>query len=270
MRKNIVTLSSDEWNSIVARLNSMKRSGAYDAFTQRHMDAMMNLTRFAGETNTQRNVAHRGPAFLPWHRQSLLEFEAEFGLSLPYWNWEVLGSNWRRSRVWNLIGANGSASEGGRITTGPFAGWTSIIFNSNGTYAPRSGIIRQWSSGGSMNPVSMGLTTYDVSPWSESTDLSRSFRQTLEQAHNTVHSVIGGDIRSGTSPNDPLFWFHHCNVERIFWRWQARNGYNNYAPVTGGPLGHNRGDTMRRLGTSVTVGSVLDARTLGVSYDTLG
>ncbi len=266
MRKNIDSLTSAEWDDVVAGLNDMKSSGAYDAFTRRHMDAMMQLTRLPGETNTQRNVAHRGPAFLPWHRKSLLEFEAALGVSLPYWNWETNGTNWRNAGIWSQVGGNG---QGSAITAGPFADWTSIIYD-NGSYVPRDGIIRNWNSGGSINRVSVFLRTYDVAPWSENVSTSQSFRQRLESAHNNVHNLVGGDMASGTSPNDPVFWFNHCNVERIFWRWQARNGYSNFAPGSGGPTGHNRNDIMQRLNTAVTINSVLDARRLGVTYDTLG
>jgi tyrosinase len=271
VRKNINSLSSAEWTKLLAGLNRLKASGDYDAFTWRHMNAMMELTLRPGETNSQRNVAHRGPAFLPWHRKSLLEFEAALGMQLPYFAWDGLGRNWKSAPIWNRIGGNGDPRRGYALSSGPFAGWVSLIYAADGNYYLRDGLVRQFDPAGSMGSVSVSGRTYDVNPFSESSNPSNSFRQTLEDAHNNIHVLVGGDFSAGTSPNDPLFWFHHCNVDRIFYRWQQRNGFNNYAPVTGGPLGHNKNDILRHvISSSTTIASVLDPRPLGITYDTLG
>ncbi|EME47152.1 hypothetical protein DOTSEDRAFT_69194 [Dothistroma septosporum NZE10] len=53
----------------------------------------------------------------------------------------------------------------------------------------------------------------------------------LEAIHNSVHTTGGGPGSSGVSGGhltylpiaayDPLFWLHHCNVDRIFALWQT-------------------------------------------------
>jgi hypothetical protein len=53
----------------------------------------------------------------------------------------------------------------------------------------------------------------------------------VESPHNTIHDVIGGkggnmsDI--SISAFDPLFWLHHCNIDRFFYNWlfDATNGF---------------------------------------------
>jgi tyrosinase len=60
-----------------------------------------------------------------------------------------------------------------------------------------------------------------------------SCSQSLEGIHNTVHVTAGGpgsnSVSSGhmsvlpTASFDPLFFLHHCNVDRIFAMWQAIN-----------------------------------------------
>ena len=51
------------------------------------------------------------------------------------------------------------------------------------------------------------------------------FSQKVEYGpHAVVHSVIGGkngDMSKWTSPNDPLFWLHHANIDRLFNIWQT-------------------------------------------------
>ena len=38
--------------------------------------------------------------------------------------------------------------------------------------------------------------------------------------HNTAHNYIGGHMSTGASPNDPIFWMHHCYIDRIWAHWQ--------------------------------------------------
>lgn len=63
----------------------------------------------------------------------------------------------------------------------------------------------------------------------------------LESPHNSIHLAVGGcDIpnydrspiegangdmgENDTAGLDPIFYFHHCNVDRMFWLWQKKHG----------------------------------------------
>ncbi len=41
--------------------------------------------------------------------------------------------------------------------------------------------------------------------------------------HNNVHKFIGGWMSANESPNDPIFWMHHGNVDRIWHQFQRLN-----------------------------------------------
>ena len=42
------------------------------------------------------------------------------------------------------------------------------------------------------------------------------------EMHNKVHLYIGGLMKDvPTSSNDPIFWLHHCNVDRLYEKWLA-------------------------------------------------
>jgi len=49
----------------------------------------------------------------------------------------------------------------------------------------------------------------------------------LETPHNTIHDVIGGEDGNMAYVNisafDPLFWLHHCNMDRHFYTWLYNN-----------------------------------------------
>jgi len=70
----------------------------------------------------------------------------------------------------------------------------------------------------------------------------------IESPHNSIHLAVGGyDVPTGpnagdfsaidgangdmgendTAGLDPIFFFHHCNVDRVFWLWQKKHGYKD-------------------------------------------
>lgn len=49
-----------------------------------------------------------------------------------------------------------------------------------------------------------------------------------DQIHGRVHLWIGGSMSASSSPNDPLFWLHHANLDRIWAEWQDRHGIFNF------------------------------------------
>lgn len=79
-----------------------------------------------------------------------------------------------------------------------------------------------------------------------------------------------GTMAANSSPNDPAFWLHHTNIDRIWSEWMRRHG-QVYVPESGGPIGHNIDDAMwpyTHLGMTVTPRMMLDSRDLGYIYDT--
>jgi hypothetical protein len=48
----------------------------------------------------------------------------------------------------------------------------------------------------------------------------------LETPHGTIHTSVGGSGGSmssiSTAAHDPIFWLHHCNIDRYFYNWMKR------------------------------------------------
>jgi tyrosinase len=264
----------------------------WDLFVVWHHRAMMTMTP---PTQSDRNAAHSGPVFLPWHRYMLLLLELHFqrvlgnpDFGLPYWDWAADGdlprSQQATTSLWSAGGIGGSGSP---VTTGPFTSASfRIRVDSNALGSLRStnrGLNRRLGSDVPTLPKSaqvrtaLGATRYDRAPWDRS---SNGLRNRVEgwrpfpgpALHNRVHVWVGGDMAPATSPNDPVFFLNHCNVDRIWESWQLTNG-RSYAPPAGAPAelrGHRLTDPMHSLLTTapVTPADVLDVRNR-YSYDAL-
>src|SRR5262245_6885275 len=76
VRKNALSLSRDEKAAYVQALLRLKKEGRYDEYVHWHHH-VMNPTVLPHEPRDSyyRNGAHRGPAFLPWHREFLMQVE---------------------------------------------------------------------------------------------------------------------------------------------------------------------------------------------------
>ena len=79
---------------------------------------------------------------------------------------------------------------------------------------------------------------YDRSPFNSSSSGFRNHAEGWVGAslmHNAVHVWVGGDMLLSTSPNDPVFFLHHCNVDRVWAAWQRRYPSAPYVPDQGAP-----------------------------------
>lgn len=262
----------------------------YDLFTVWHQVAMSRMTP---PDHGFRNAAHAGPCFLPWHRLmlTLLELhmqrvlgDEEFGL--PYWDWAADGdlpaAQQAQTSLWAAAGVGGS---GRPVADGPFRSdqyTVQIVSDATGRLrATERGLQRTLAPDGFGLPTSADVsaaldqTSYDAAQWDES---SPGFRNQLEgwpggpQLHNRVHVWVGGDMGIATSPNDPVFYLNHCNVDRIWEAWMARHG-RDYAPPQTAPAdlaGHRLHDPLHNILTSQTItpAQVLDLGHL-FAYDQL-
>jgi hypothetical protein len=118
------------------------------------------------------------------------------------------------------------------------------------------------------------VSAYDVTPFHSepgtlsnaqfSAQVNASFRKFLEWLlHDGIHVWIGdmwdpdpmGRPRNGghmTFPsvavNDPIFWLHHANVDRLWGIWQRKSPTPGYVPPPGtADAGHNGPDVMVRF-----------------------
>jgi tyrosinase len=288
-------------NKTPSRLDP-KTPSRYDDYVQIHMNAMM-----AEPTQNDDNIlgwAHKGPAILPWHRYFIRQFELDLqtidpSVTLPYWDWTI--DNSPTSSIWNpdFMGGNGRPSDD-RVMDGQFAfdagNWKLNFLDMSIADDPEGPDLKRHlapkDSRGQVIPLptleqvtnALIVVPYYVAPWRAFVDMKvyegpvqPSFCNYLEgwygdgRIHNNVHGWVGGSMDRMTSPNDPVFFLHHCNIDRLWALWQQLHPTESYLPVAGGQYGHNLTDPMMPWGksdSSVTPSSVLNYWALGYQYNT--
>ncbi|MDC7765253.1 MULTISPECIES: tyrosinase family protein [Priestia] len=281
VRKNVLHLTDTEKRDFIRAVLILKEKGIYDRYVAWHGAA----GKFHTPPGSDRNAAHMSSAFLPWHREYLLRFERDLQsinpeVTLPYWEWETDAQlqDPSQSAIWNadFMGGNGNPKKDFIVDTGPFAAgrWTTIDEQGNpsGGLKRNLGATKEAPTLPTRDDVlkALKITQYDTPPWDMTSQ--NSFRNQLEgfingpQLHNRVHRWVGGQMGIvPTAPNDPVFFLHHANVDRIWAVWQIVHRNQNYLPMKNGPFGQNFRDPMYPWNT--TPEDVMNHRKLGYVYD---
>jgi Common central domain of tyrosinase len=167
---------------------------------------------------------HSNWFFLPWHRAYLVMFEGicrqvigDPTFALPYWDW---------TEQRQLPPAFTEATVGGRRNS--LFDNTRDIRPADSIPSPavaQDAILRimaetNFENFGSTRPVGQNSTE---ARWLRATGTMTP----LEGGpHGTVHVTVGGDMSDMGSPLDPIFWLHHCNIDRL-WAWWNALGRRN-------------------------------------------
>jgi tyrosinase len=223
---------------------------AYDYFVILHTDAFHDHMDEHG--NHKMPNAHMHPNFLPWHREFLRRFDHELQragndptLTVPYWDWIAPGS-FESVFADDFLGGDGDPDDDFRVKTGPFrAGeWEVLLLDTTDDEWDgdqdldlKEGPLQRKFGDGAMPTTEEVLDAiftyrpYDAAPWNQGSDINNSFRNYLEgwwptksAMHNAVHVYVGGQMQTGSSPNDPAFFLHHANVDRLWALYQATWG----------------------------------------------
>ncbi|MCP3411443.1 tyrosinase family protein [Bradyrhizobium sp. CCGB01] len=203
IRKNANNLTNGERDRFIAAFAKLNNQG---------------LGRFADFNNMHKEPgyfqAHAAPGFLPWHRAYLLDLERELqaidpSVPLPYWRFDQPAPN---------------------IFTRDFLGES----DANGTVKFRNGNpLEFWQTdntpGVKRRP---DFPTSQAPPnlMNEAQTLAlgnqfRVFRSMEGDPHGLAHISFGGSIHDPpTAAKDPLFFLLHCNVDRLWAKWQRQNG----------------------------------------------
>lgn len=214
----------------------------------------------------QRQCEHESWFFFPWHRLYLYYFEeivrkavvdngGPDDWALPYWNYGLGGENAALPEPFREPAGAGNAL---------FVGGRNPYYNNGGTLpsmladeeralALREFIGNAMFGGGNRGPLRPRFAGQAGVP--------------EIRPHGAVHVEIGGWMRDPeAAAQDPIFWLHHANIDRIWAVWNEREGKAN--PDENGWLDHSfeffdaAGDQVAR-----TCGEATETRLLDYTYD---
>jgi tyrosinase len=195
---------------------------------------------------------HHNRLFLPWHRAYLYFFEQALqdqvaGVDLPWWDYyggpePAVPEAYAQERV-------------GRRAN-PLA------------HGPISGIPKdQWDriEGGRM-PSSTSRAPGELAPFPPESDVQRALdaptftdlSNFVESVHDNIHVWVGSTMSEiPVAAFDPLFWAHHCMIDRLWYLWQLRH-----------PGGDPTGPILQQAlpPFPMTVAETLDINALGYEY----
>lgn len=201
-RRSVSSLPANDANLEALRraIPILRRSGAWEAQVNLHAD--------------MRHRHHSSWRFLAWHRLQLVWFErmiarasGKADFALPYWDWDD-------DRIPDVFFANTPLYVPGREAQ-PGESIQAFLRRNN-----------QWFTG----RVTDDFNTFfgRARGSRDATDGQtgrRYFSGSAEwSGHNLIHGFVGGDMGNlSRSPNDPLFWLHHANIDRIWSIWTERH-----------------------------------------------
>ncbi|KAH8881179.1 Di-copper centre-containing protein [Thozetella sp. PMI_491] len=246
-----------EWRSLEAREREDFLSAVLCLYEKRSLfpdrgsmyDDIVFVHQYSGQAG---DLAHKHPSFLPWHRWFIHEFERtlqdECGYEgqLPYWDWTVDWQDLAGSSIWDNELGFGSQDDrkvgvsvpgetaGEKCVSGPFKDVKLLHFNL--TVRPHC-LSRQFQlsksedygtfSGEDMSPDIMGGLA-------RSRDYG-SLQYGMERIHDTIHNGVIGDMNTWSSANDPIFWLHHAQLDRLWWIWQKEDPQNRFSEYKNSP-----------------------------------
>lgn len=197
-------LSQDDKMAFIEAVKSMKTAECLvpNSFGNR---GDRKLDRWYAQAEShQWYCVHRTWAFLPWHRCYLFYFEQHLrriirdSFRLPYWDWTVDQEFPKELQNAEFMQTLGISRDNTNIAIAGDAGayktkeWWQAAFLEIGKGADYDSIGGDADSSGTIE-----------SPY-----------------HNMVHVGVGGDMgRVPLAAKDPVFWLHHCNVDRLWSLW---------------------------------------------------
>ncbi|MEO6606219.1 MAG: tyrosinase family protein, partial [Aeromicrobium sp.] len=138
--------------------------------------------------------------FLPWHRMYLIQFERIIAhltetpnFALPYWDYP-------------------SAAQA--EIPPAFLETTSPLYDGTRVSRQIPDLQPDWIRAETFTLLGGGVANRPAHHGADTGFLEQN-------PHNLVHGSVGGDMASFQSPLDPLFWIHHCNVDRLWEVWRS-------------------------------------------------
>jgi tyrosinase len=248
LRKDIYSLTPDElaaYREAIAKLKERTDNKGYNYLAGLH-GVPSHL------------CVHHQWDWLPWHRAYLYLFEQCLqdqvpGVTIPWWDWTSAETHTQGipaafADATDPDGQPNPLLKAQIEVPHPQPTWPTETHR-----APRS-------------PSSLLLPTSDQAQ--SCLDISffdkdpTGFSEAFAGLHDNVHNWVGGEMGTPAWAGfDPLFWSHHCMVDRLFYQWQIQPSHASF--VWDPQL---LSTALSVPGTTFTVADILDITGLGYGY----
>lgn len=211
VRKDADTLTDEERDRFLTAMVMLNLRGDFVDFQNMHVaDTSLEI--------------HSRSCFLPWHRLYLLDLERKLqsidpSVSLPYWRFDKAAPN-----VFTLdfMGQPDSAGIVQFSSTNPLVNWRLTVFGEGSgriSRVPRFDTATEPSLVQRDEEATINLGTTGSGRF-ERTNFE-NFERMEGDPHGAAHVSFNGQISDiGRAPADPLFFMLHCNVDRLWAKWQ--------------------------------------------------
>jgi tyrosinase len=229
IRKNYLEMSPTEVTHYKAALQLLWSSGS-TAMGKHMYFANAHSAHFSDNIHSFTTTL-KGVNFTSFHRYFLLHWELSLRgtsqnysyLSLPYWDWRTYPDK----SLSNLTPQNSpDFILFSLLPKTDFTSWgltRNLNFTGNDASLP--------------GPTGVN-TTLAYSPFYIDGNTS-CFTRSVESNHNGVHVYVGGDMNSGLSPKDPVFYIHHAMIDKLWNDWEEQNtGIQSTFPAGAYPVPH--------------------------------
>jgi tyrosinase len=197
--------------------------------------------------------------FLPWHRMVLVYFEqiirsasGNNSFTLPYWNYTVSGA--LHGVIPPQFRMKGDAKFGSLYMEKRF---------------PNGNAGKSISTGFTPDPIN--LDAFKQCKYEPTPPAILGFCQHIDRnLHGQVHVKTGNEENMSDVPwaaGDPVFWVHHCQIDRLWASWNARGGKNFDDPTWKSQSFVFADGTGKRV--TAKIGDVLSLTQVKYSYDNL-
>lgn len=191
-----------------------------------------NISTPAAANGLWRQCQHQTWFFLPWHRAYLAGFEAIIAAqivklggpanwALPYWNYSAPGAQFRQlpPAFRNQFSSPGVRNPLWSPRNQPLPPQTVLAIPTSSTNLSALNATKFSGSASSANPGFGGPQTAQATHFGQQFGLLSG--QLEDLPHNVIHGDIGGLMNDpDLAALDPIFWLHHCNIDRLWEVWR--------------------------------------------------
>ncbi|KAH9507501.1 putative tyrosinase-like protein tyr-3 [Bulinus truncatus] len=211
-----------------------------------------------------RNIAHKGPGFLGWHRIYLRLYEyalkaMDASVCLPYWD-STLDRQLTNPFLSSIWSSEFLGTPRGEVVDGPFANWRLQSGNK---------LIRNVGVSDDLLITDYVSDILSRNSYDELVNNQQNYN--VEVLHGSVHNYVGGVMNQlEIAANEPAFFMHHAFIDYIFERFRQRLRSRGVNPATypqSGATGLHAPNAPTLLKSTTQADGYSDLYARGITYE---